>query len=50
APVPFRGKTNHPALVSLVGKFLADLRGDSVAHIAHHTSANACLAFPGIAP
>ncbi len=50
APVPFRGKPNHPALVSLVGKFLADLRGDSVAYIAHHTSANACLAFPGIAP
>lgn len=50
APVPFRGKPNHPALVSLVGEFIADLRGDSVAHIAHHTSANACLAFPGIAP
>ena len=50
APVPYRGKSNHPALVSYVGKFLADLRGESVAHIAQHTSDNACLAFPGIAP
>lgn len=50
APVPLRGKPNHPALVSLVGKFVADIRGESVAHIAHHTSVNACLAFPGIAP
>lgn len=50
APVPYRGKSNHPALVSYVGKFLANLRGESVAHIAQHTSDNACLAFPGIAP
>lgn len=50
APVPHRGKSNHPALVSYVGKFIADLRGESVAHIAQHTSHNACLAFPGIAP
>lgn len=50
APVPHRGKSNHPALVSFVGKFIADLRGESVAHIAQHTSHNACLAFPGIAP
>lgn len=50
APVPYRGKSNHPALVSYVGKFLADLRGVSVAHIAQLTSDNACLAFPGIAP
>lgn len=50
APVPHRGKSNHPALVSFVGKFIADLRGESVTHIAQHTSHNACLAFPGIAP
>lgn len=50
APIPFRGKSNHPALVSYVGKFIADLRGESVAHIAQQTSTNACLAFPGIAP
>lgn len=50
APVPHRGKSNHPALVSYVGKFIADLRGESVARIAQHTSHNACLAFPGIAP
>jgi TatD DNase family protein len=50
APVPHRGKSNHPALVSCVGTFIADLRNESVAHIAQHTSHNACLAFPGIAP
>jgi len=50
APVPHRGKPNHPALVSCVGEFIADLRGESVASIAQHTSQNACLAFPGIAP
>ncbi|MHB1089732.1 MAG: TatD family hydrolase [Ilumatobacteraceae bacterium] len=50
APVPHRGKSNHPALVSFVGKFIANLRSESVAHIAQHTSHNACLAFPGIAP
>jgi len=50
APVPHRGKPNHPALVSCVGEFIADLRGEPVAYIAQHTSQNACLAFPGIAP
>ncbi|MEK7291980.1 MAG: TatD family hydrolase, partial [Actinomycetota bacterium] len=50
APVPHRGKSNHPALVSFVGTFIAELRGETVAYIAQHTSDNACLAFPGIAP
>lgn len=50
APAPHRGKSNHPALVSRVGESIADLRGESVAHIAQNTSHNACLAFPGIAP
>lgn len=49
-PTPHRGKPNHPALVSRVGEYIADLRGEPVAHIARHTSRNACLAFPGIAP
>ncbi|MEK7410567.1 MAG: TatD family hydrolase, partial [Actinomycetota bacterium] len=49
APVPHRGKSNHPALVSFVGTFIAELRGETVAYIAQHTSDNACLAFPGIA-
>lgn len=49
-PMPHRGKPNHPALVSRVGEFIADLRSESVAHIAQQTSRNACLAFPGIAP
>lgn len=50
APIPHRGKPNHPALVSRVGEFIADLRGESIVHIAQHTTSNACLAFPGIAP
>ena len=49
-PMPHRGKPNHPALVSRVGEYIADLRGEPVAYLAQHTSRNACLAFPGIAP
>lgn len=40
APVPFRGKTNHPALVVHVAACLAEARGCSVEHIATTTSAN----------
>ena len=40
APVPFRGKTNTPALVPHVASKLAELRGTSVETIAAHTSAN----------
>jgi TatD DNase family protein len=40
APVPFRGKTNTPALVPHVAAKLAELRGTSVEVIAAHTSAN----------
>ena len=50
APVPHRGKPNQPALVSTVGTFIADLRGEPVAQLAHTTTANARLAFPLIAP
>lgn len=40
APVPYRGKTNQPAYVADVGRFLATLRGESVEDLAAATSAN----------
>jgi len=40
APVPFRGKQNHPALVKHVAEHIADLRGVSVDEIAQATTAN----------
>ncbi|WP_341891140.1 TatD family hydrolase [Variovorax sp. YR752] len=40
APVPFRGKTNTPALVPHVAAKLAELRGTSIEAIAAVTSAN----------
>jgi TatD DNase family protein len=40
APVPFRGKTNTPALVPHVAAKLAELRGTSIEAIAAHTSTN----------
>ncbi len=42
APVPHRGKKNRPALVSVVGQAIADLRGWSHDETATATSANAC--------
>ena len=40
APVPFRGKLNHPALVKHVAEHIADLRGQSFAEIAAATTDN----------
>jgi TatD DNase family protein len=40
APVPFRGKTNTPALVPLVAKQVAELKGIGVEEVAHATAAN----------
>ena len=40
APIPYRGKTNEPAWVSKVGKFIAELKGVSVEQLAMHTSNN----------
>ena len=40
APVPHRGKRNHPALVVHVAEAIARLRGVDVATIAEATSAN----------
>jgi TatD DNase family protein len=49
APVPHRGKPNQPALVPIVGAFIAEVRSISVDECAEITTQNACLAFPGIA-
>jgi TatD DNase family protein len=40
APVPNRGKTCEPAFVADTARFLADLRGVSVEHLAERTTAN----------
>ena len=47
-PVPFRGKTNHPALVALVGAKVAEVLGVSVEEASTITTQNALVAFPGI--
>jgi len=49
APVPHRGKPNQPALVPVVGAFIAGLREVDLEECAEITTRNACLAFPGIA-
>lgn len=41
APVPHRGRPNRPALVSVVGTAIADLRGDDVGVVAEATRNNA---------
>ena len=51
APVPFRGRTNQPAHVTHVVRFLADLRDQPVDAVRAATATNAdavfgCLAFP----
>ena len=40
APVPFRGKSNEPAYVLHVAKFLAELRGEDYEQIAEQTTQN----------
>lgn len=40
APVPFRGKQNHPALVKYVAQAIADLRGLSYDEVAKATTEN----------
>lgn len=40
APVPFRGKQNHPALVKYVAEALANLKGVDFAEIAYTTTEN----------
>jgi TatD DNase family protein len=45
APVPFRGKTNEPALVAVVGQFVAELRGEDPEVFREATSANSARLF-----
>lgn len=45
APNPFRGKTNHPALVKYVAEFLADLKNIKLEQLAEATSRNFCNLF-----
>jgi len=40
APIPHRGKTNEPAWVSKVGRFIADLKGITVEELATVTTSN----------
>ena len=48
APVPHRGRPNHPALVTRVGETLAALRGTTAARIAEVTARNAERVFPAL--
>ena len=48
APMPFRGKTNNPALVPYVAKQLAELRNCAVEDIAELTSRNFDRLFKGV--
>ena len=45
APVPFRGKTNRPAWVPLVGAAIAEVRGCRPAELAEAVWANAATVF-----
>ncbi len=40
APAPHRGKPNEPAWVVHTAAYLAELRGQALAHLAQHTTAN----------
>lgn len=45
APVPHRGTTNEPAFVSVVGEFVAQLRGESVDTVREATARNTARLF-----
>jgi TatD DNase family protein len=45
APVPHRGRPNQPALVTVVGRALSEVRGVPVSRIAADTYLNAAVAF-----
>ena len=45
APVPHRGRPNEPALVAVVGEYVAHLRGEDPAILAEATSANTARLF-----
>jgi TatD DNase family protein len=48
APVPHRGQPNRPAWVPFVGRFVADLRGESTDVLADAVLANVQAAFPRV--
>ena len=48
APVPHRGQPNRPAWVPVVGRFLADLRGEPPHELAAAVAANVRAAFPRV--
>jgi TatD DNase family protein len=48
APVPHRGQPNRPAWVTDVGRFVADLRGESPDALSEAVLANVVEAFPGV--
>ncbi len=45
APVPHRGRPNEPALVAVVGAFVADLRDESIDDVRRQTAANTARLF-----
>jgi TatD DNase family protein len=45
APVPYRGRTNEPAYVTVVGEYVAELRGDSFTALREATVANTARLF-----
>jgi TatD DNase family protein len=45
APVPHRGRPNEPALVAVVGRFVAELRGEDPEDLASATAANTARLF-----
>ena len=45
APVPFRGKLNHPALVRHTAQYIADLRQIQLAELASATKSNFFMLF-----
>jgi TatD DNase family protein len=45
APIPHRGRTNEPAFVSIVGEFVAELRGEDVETVREATSRNTARLF-----
>jgi TatD DNase family protein len=49
APVPHRGKKNEPAFVSVVGEYVARLRGEDVEELKAATATNSARLF-GVPP
>ena len=45
APVPHRGRPNEPAYVSLVGEYVAQLRGEAIDDVRRGTAANSARLF-----